>query len=132
MDKQPPLHEGWMEGLGAWKAVIKDGKLYGRGAADDGYGTLLNSLKLTFFNVLVSSAVFCAISAIAMLKQQNVDHSRIVILIEGSEESGSPDLPFYIDKLSQQIGSPSLVVCLDSGAGWSCLRFSRARSSQSN
>jgi acetylornithine deacetylase/succinyl-diaminopimelate desuccinylase-like protein len=79
--------------------VIKDGKLYGRGGADDGY------------------AIFCAISAINMLKQQKVAHSRIVIVIEASEESGSPDLPHYIDLLKKEIGTPELIVCLDSGCG---------------
>ena len=63
------------------------------------------------------AAIFCAITAIGMLKKQKVDHSRIIILIEASEESGSPDLPHYIDLLESQIGSPSLIVCLDSGAG---------------
>jgi acetylornithine deacetylase/succinyl-diaminopimelate desuccinylase-like protein len=38
-----------------------------------------------------------------------------VLLIEACEESGSVDLPAYIDHLAPRIGSPSLVVCLDSG-----------------
>jgi len=38
-------------------------------------------------------------------------------LIEACEESGSYDLPYYVDHLAQRIGSPSLVVCLDSGCG---------------
>lgn len=44
-------------------------------------------------------------------------HPRCVILIEASEESGSPHLPPYIDHLAAQIGVPDLIVCLDSGAG---------------
>ena len=40
-----------------------------------------------------------------------------MILIEACEESGSPDLPFYVDHLAAQLGDPSLVVCLDSGCG---------------
>jgi len=38
-----------------------------------------------------------------------------VVLIEASEESGSPDLPAYMDHLAQRLWTPSLVVCLDSG-----------------
>ena len=38
-------------------------------------------------------------------------------LIEASEESGSPDLPAYIDALADRIGEPSLVVCLDAECG---------------
>lgn len=98
LDKQPAM-TGWEEGLGAWTPVLRDGKLYGRGGADDGY------------------AVFAAVSAVKMLVEQKVPHSRIVILIECCEESGSSDLPAYIDLLSERIGTPGLIVCLDSGCG---------------
>jgi len=99
-DKQPPF-EGWNPGLEPYTPVIKDGKLYGRGAADDGY------------------AAFAALTAIASLQAENKPHGRIVVLIEGSEESGSPDLPAYIESLvaDSKIGPVELVVCLDSGAG---------------
>ncbi len=98
LDKQPPM-VGWESGLGPWTPVVRDGKLYGRGGADDGY------------------AVFSAVSAVRALEQQNVRHARIVILIECCEESGSPDLPAYIDLLADRIGTPRLVICLDSGCG---------------
>ncbi len=98
LDKQPEM-VGWHEDLGPWKPVIKDGKLYGRGGADDGY------------------AAFASLTAIRALKEQGGKHSRCVIIIEACEESGSFDLPFYIDHLKGRIGSPSLVVCLDSGCG---------------
>jgi acetylornithine deacetylase/succinyl-diaminopimelate desuccinylase-like protein len=98
LDKQPAM-VGWDEGLGPWTPVLRDGKLFGRGGADDGY------------------AVFAAVSAIKALQQQNVPHSRIVVIIECCEESGSPDLPAYIDLLSERIGTPGLVICLDSGCG---------------
>jgi acetylornithine deacetylase/succinyl-diaminopimelate desuccinylase-like protein len=98
LDKQPAM-VGWDEGLGPWTPVLRDGCLYGRGGADDGY------------------AIFAAVSAIHALKQQNVAHSRIVVVIECCEESGSTDLPAYIDLLASRIGTPSLVVCLDSGCG---------------
>jgi acetylornithine deacetylase/succinyl-diaminopimelate desuccinylase-like protein len=98
LDKQPPM-EGWHEGLGPWSPVIKDGRLYGRGAADDGY------------------AAFAAITAINALQQQSLPHARCIVLIEASEESGSGDLPQYIDLLADRLGRPSLVVCLDSGCG---------------
>ena len=98
LDKQPEM-VGWSEGLGPWTPVIDGDKLFGRGGADDGY------------------AMFGAISAILALREAGVPHARCVILIEACEESGSPDLPFYVDHLGQRLGDPSLVVCLDSGCG---------------
>jgi acetylornithine deacetylase/succinyl-diaminopimelate desuccinylase-like protein len=98
LDKQPEM-TGWAEDLGPWTPVIKDGRLYGRGGADDGY------------------AMFGALGAILALREQGVAHARCVILIEACEESGSADLPHYVDHLAAKIGSPSLVICLDSGCG---------------
>jgi len=98
LDKQPEM-EGWQEGKGPWIPVLENGKLYGRGGADDGY------------------ALFASICAVNSLLEQNIKLPRILILIEFCEESGSPDLPHYMNLCSDLIGSPDLVVCLDSGAG---------------
>ncbi len=98
LDKQPEM-VGWAEDLGPWTPVIKGDKLYGRGGADDGY------------------ALFSALSAIGALHEQGVPHARCLVLIEASEESGSRDLPAYIEHLAPRLGQPSLVVCLDSGCG---------------
>ncbi|HEX4273383.1 MAG TPA: M20 family metallopeptidase [Rhizomicrobium sp.] len=98
LDKQPEM-KGWAEGTGPWTPVLKKNRLYGRGGADDGY------------------AMFASIAALLALKQQGKAHARVVIVIEACEESGSPDLPFYIDHLAKRIGTPDLVVCLDSGCG---------------
>jgi len=98
LDKQPEM-EGWREGYGPWTPVIDDNKLYGRGGADDGY------------------ALFAAVAAIKALQRQQIPHARIVILIEFSEESGSPDLPAYLEQCTDIIGTPQLVIALDSGAG---------------
>ena len=98
LDKQPAM-VGWEEGLGPWTPVLRDGKLYGRGGADDGY------------------AIFATVAAIKMVQEQNLPHARIVVIIECCEESGSVDLPAYIDLLSDRIGTPRLVICLDSGCG---------------
>ncbi|MDX1432892.1 MAG: M20/M25/M40 family metallo-hydrolase [Gammaproteobacteria bacterium] len=98
LDKQPEMH-GWREGLGPWKPVIEGGRLYGRGGADDGY------------------SAFASVAALAALADQGIAHGRCVILIEACEESGSQDLPHYIDALAARIGKPDLVVCLDSGCG---------------
>jgi acetylornithine deacetylase/succinyl-diaminopimelate desuccinylase-like protein len=98
MDKQPEM-TGWREGLNPWDPVIHGDKLYGRGGADDGY------------------AVFCALTAIRALKDQKAPHARCVLIIEACEESGSYDLPYYMEALAERIGVPGLVVCLDSGCG---------------
>jgi len=97
-DKQPEM-TGWREGLGPWEPVLEGDRLYGRGGADDGY------------------AAFASVTAIRVLQEQRVRHARCVVLIEGCEESGSYDLPHYIEHLRDRIGRPSLVVCLDSGCG---------------
>jgi acetylornithine deacetylase/succinyl-diaminopimelate desuccinylase-like protein len=96
LDKQPPM-EGWLDGLGPWTPVRRDEKLYGRGGADDGY------------------AGFASLAAIEAVRAAGGSHARCVLLIEASEESGSPDLPAHVAALGDQLGSPSLVVCLDSG-----------------
>jgi acetylornithine deacetylase/succinyl-diaminopimelate desuccinylase-like protein len=98
LDKQPEM-KGWSEGLGPWLPVRKDDKLYGRGGADDGY------------------AIYACLCALEALREQNVPRARCVIMIEACEESGSYDLPFYVDHLADRIGRPSLVICLDSGCG---------------
>jgi len=97
-DKQPEF-SGWADDLSPWKPVIRDGKLYGRGGADDGYAT------------------FGSLTAIRALQEQGIAHAHCVILIEGCEESGSFDLPYYIDMLADRIGTPGLVVCLDAECG---------------
>ena len=88
-DKQPEF-SGWEDDLDPWTPVIRDGKLYGRGGADDGYAT------------------FGSLTAIRVLQEQNIPHAHCVVLIEGCEESGSFDLPYYIDLLEDRIGAPSL------------------------
>ena len=98
LDKQPEF-SGWRKDLGPWTPKYEDGKLYGRGGADDGY------------------AAYAAIAAIAALKDQRVTHPRILGLIETCEESGSYDLLPYVDALRTRLGDVGLVVCLDSGAG---------------
>jgi len=97
-DKQPEF-SGWEPGLAPWEPVLRDGRLYGRGGADDGY------------------ALFGSLTAIAALQQAGLPHARCVLLIEGCEESGSFDLPYYVEALRERIGAPDLVVCLDAECG---------------
>ena len=96
-DKQPEM-VGWAADAGPWIPVRRGNRLFGRGAGDDGY------------------AAFAALTAIEALQAQGVAHRRCVVLIEASEESGSPDLPAYVEALADRI-RPGLVVCLDSGCG---------------
>ena len=98
LDKQPEM-VGWKEGYGPWTPRIDGDRLYGRGGADDGY------------------AMFGALTALLGLRDQQAPHARCVVVIEACEESGSYDLPHYIEHLADRIGSPSLVICLDSGCG---------------
>jgi len=98
LDKQPEM-TGWRSDLGPWTPKLEQGRLYGRGGADDGY------------------AIFAALSAIAALDHENVPRPRCVGLIETCEESGSYDLPAYLDALSPRMGDVALVIALDSGAG---------------
>lgn len=97
-DKQPPMLP-WREFLHPYTPVYEDDKLYGRGVADDGY------------------AIFASLTAIRVLAQQNIPYARCIVMIEASEESGSPDLPAYFELLAKRIGTPDLVICLDSGCG---------------
>ncbi len=98
LDKQPEV-SGWSDGLGPWNPVLRDERLYGRGSADDGY------------------AVYASLAAVAAVHEQGLLHGRCLLLIETCEESGSYDLPHYIDHLRERIGQPDLLLCLDSGCG---------------
>jgi len=102
LDKQPPMGT-WRDGLGPFEPVRDRDRLYGRGTADDGY------------------AVFAAVTALEALTATGTPHPRVIVLIEASEESGSPDLPAHLDALGPRIGRPDLVICLDSG----CLTYDR-------
>jgi acetylornithine deacetylase/succinyl-diaminopimelate desuccinylase-like protein len=102
LDKQPEV-TGWREGLDPWTPVMEGDKLYGRGGADDGYAT------------------FAAFTAVEAAQRAGFAHARLVVLIEASEESGSRDLPAHVEALADRIGTPSLIVCLDSG----CLDYDR-------
>ncbi|EPY28381.1 peptidase M20/M25/M40 [Angomonas deanei] len=100
MDKQPPLYP-WGDGLDPYKPAVVDGKLYGRGASDDGY------------------AVFTALQSIYALQKNSVPHGKVNVIIESCEESGSFDLPYYMDMFKDKIGDVDLMICLDSG----CLNY---------
>ncbi len=96
LDKQPEM-VGWRDGMGPWTPVVEGDRLYGRGGADDGY------------------AAFAALAAVEAVQAAGGAHTRLMVLIEASEESGSPDLPAHVEALGPRLGTPSLVVCLDSG-----------------
>ena len=102
LDKQPEM-EGWRDGLGPWTPVLEGDRLYGRGGADDGY------------------SAFASLTAIEAARAAGGEHARCVVLIEASEESGSTDLAAYVESFADRIGTPSLVVCLDSG----CIDYDR-------
>ena len=71
LDKQPEM-EGWRDGLSPWTPVLEGTRLYGRGGADDGY------------------AAFASLTAVEAVQAAGGSHGRLVVLIEASEESGSP------------------------------------------
>ncbi|MCL4153436.1 UNVERIFIED_CONTAM: hypothetical protein GTU68_042909, partial [Idotea baltica] len=96
LDKQPEM-EGWRDDLSPWTPVMEGTRLYGRGGADDGY------------------AAFASLTAIQAVQSAGGSHGRLVVLIEASEESGSPDLPAHVEALADRLGDVELVVCLDSG-----------------
>jgi acetylornithine deacetylase/succinyl-diaminopimelate desuccinylase-like protein len=96
LDKQPEA-SGWSEGKGPWKPVIEDGWLFGRGSVDDGYGG------------------YAGILSVLGLQEQGIAHPTCRFLIETGEESGSPDLELYLDELKPQLGTPDLVIVLDTG-----------------
>jgi acetylornithine deacetylase/succinyl-diaminopimelate desuccinylase-like protein len=98
LDKQPPVG-GWSDGLGPWQAVFRDGRLYGRGAVDDGYSG------------------YAATTALEAIHAAGGAHARAVLLLETGEESGSPDLPAYMEHLGGRLGDVTFVVCLDAGGG---------------
>ena len=98
LDKQPPLGDS-SEGLGPWQPVLRDGRLYGRGSVDDGY------------------AGYAAVTALEAVAAAGGEHGRAVLLLESGEESGSPDLPAYLDHLAEQLPDVSLVISLDAGGG---------------
>lgn len=98
LDKQPEM-TGWAPGLGPWEPVEREGRLYGRGSADDGY------------------SVFSALSALVALREQGVALPRCLVMIEASEESGSIHLQAHLEALGHRLGTPSLVICLDAQCG---------------
>lgn len=95
MDKQP-YGEGWDTPPN--EPVVKDGKLFGRGSADDGY------------------AFFASILAIKAIQENGLSHPRVVITIEGSEEGEIDDLLYYLKTYKHLMGSPTVVICQDSMA----------------
>jgi acetylornithine deacetylase/succinyl-diaminopimelate desuccinylase-like protein len=96
LDKQPPVG-GWSEGLGPWTPVLRKGRLYGRGAVDDGYSG------------------YAAVTALEAARAAGGGHARAILLLETGEESGSPDLPAYMEHLAGRLGDVTFVVCLDGG-----------------
>jgi acetylornithine deacetylase/succinyl-diaminopimelate desuccinylase-like protein len=94
LDKMPH-GPGWDEDIAPTCGLRRDDKIYGRGAGDDGY------------------AVYASLIAVKVLQKQGIEHPRIVIIAETSEESGSPHLGHYVEKLQNQIGTPTAVFCLD-------------------
>lgn len=96
-DKQPEAG-AWSEELAPWSPVVRDGKLYGRGSVDDGYGYYL------------------ALTAVLALERSDIPHPRITGLFECDEESGSHDLGPYLEQVAPRAGNPAFLGILDLGA----------------
>ncbi len=97
LDKQPSKPELWSEGLGPLSAVRRGPWLFGRGSIDDGYGGYL------------------CVAALKLLQNSNTPHPKCSFLIETCEESGSYDLPPYLEALKEDLGEPDMIVVMDSG-----------------
>ena len=97
IDKQPPF-DGWTGGRGPWEPVVEGDWLYARGVADDGY------------------ALPTTLLAVESVRAAGGHHGRVVVLAEGSEESGSPHLPAVLEAMVERIGTPDVVLALDSGS----------------
>lgn len=95
-DKQPET-EGWSDGLSPWTPVIREGRLYGRGASDDGY------------------SFYATLTAVQALEASQTPHPRIVGFFETDEESGSRDLDAYLSEIAPRCGNPCLLGILDLG-----------------
>ena len=96
-DKQPH-GTGWDDDKGPTKPVIQNGRLYGRGSADDGY------------------ASFSMLTAIKACQEHNCPLPRICLIFEGAEESTDEHLTYYFNKLLPIIGENVIAfIPLDSG-----------------
>src|SRR5699024_10060172 len=85
LDKQPP-NEGWDPDKSAWEPVIQNGRLYGRGAVDDGY------------------AFYTSLAAVKVLQTLEIPHPRCVGLFETCEESSSRHYESYLKEAEQKLG----------------------------
>ena len=79
------------------KAVLKNGRLYGRGVADDGY------------------SVFSTMLAIKAAQLEGKPLPRICLVLETEEESGSPNLIDLLKLSEEYVGKPDCLFCMDSG-----------------
>jgi hypothetical protein len=97
LDKQPPLGD-WSEGLGPTNR----------------FAAATASTRGASPTTATPPSPRCSPSR--RWRPTNIPHSRCVVLIEASEESGSPDLEAYLDDLKEHLGQVELMICLDSGA----------------
>lgn len=95
-DKQPEAGT-WSEGLAPFEPVLRDGRLYGRGTADDGY------------------SFYAALTAARAMDEAGRTRPRIMGIFETREESGSGDLPHYLPEIAARTGRPSVLTVLDLG-----------------
>ena len=98
LDKQPEF-TGWLPGLGPWEPVIRDGKLYGRGGADDGY------------------AAFSSLAAIVALKEQRFPCPAASCSSRRLKKVAAFICLRICEALGDALGDPSLVMCLDAESG---------------
>lgn len=89
-----PAGGGWTV-TDPFRPVVRESRLYGRGAGDDKY---------------VPLAVVAALEA---LRAANQAHPQVILLLETSEESSSVDLPAHLAAHGGLLGQPDLIVCLD-------------------